>query len=114
MKLKIIIINILIFFVMGQSLVAGEKSFFLQRDKQLHFVVSAVVATSVTAYARNKGSSKVEAFFYGAGAAIALGLIKEGLDGHDDGSTREWGDVGADVLGATAGALISAQFEWKF
>jgi len=114
MKLKSILANILIFFVMGQNLVAEESSFFSQRDKQQHIVVSAAIAGAVTAYARNKGSSKAEAFFYGAGAAIALGLIKEGIDGHNDGSTREWSDVGADVIGATAGALISAQFEWKF
>jgi len=114
MKLKIIIANILIFLVMGQTILAQESSFFSQRDKQQHMIVSAVLASSVTAYARNRGSSKVEAFFYGAGAAIALGLVKEGLDGRDDESTREWGDVGANILGATTGALISAQFEWKF
>jgi len=99
---------------MGQTLLAQESSFFSQRDKQQHMVATAAIATAVTAYARNRGSSKVEAFFYGAGAAIAVGLLKEGLDGVDDEGTREWADVGADVIGATAGAFFSAQFEWKF
>jgi len=99
---------------MGQNSIAKENSFVSQSDKQKHALVSAVIATAVTAYARNSGSSKVEAFFYGAGTAIALGLVKEGIDGSSKDGTQSWGDVGADVLGATAGALISAQFEWKF
>ena len=108
-------INILIFFVMGQvTLSAKEVSFLKQKDKQLHMMLSAAIATAVTGYARNQGSSKVEAFFYGAGAAIATGLIKEGIDGNRDGGTQSWGDVAADMIGGTAGALISAQFEWKF
>ncbi|MCF6243917.1 MAG: hypothetical protein L3J43_02645 [Sulfurovum sp.] len=114
MNLKIIIGKILIFFMLGQTLMAEEIIFVSQRDKQKHAVVSAVVAFTVTGFARNRGASKVESFFYGAGAAIALGILKEGLDGHNDDSTREWADIGADVIGATAGALISAQFEWKF
>ncbi len=114
MKFKIIIVNIWVFFVMESSLHAADTSFFLQKDKQLHIAGSAVIASAVTALARNRGSSKVEAFFYGAGAAIAVGLLKEGLDGVDDEGTREWADVGADVIGATAGAFFSAQFEWKF
>ncbi|HIP28136.1 MAG TPA: hypothetical protein EYG82_03070 [Sulfurovum sp.] len=114
MKLKIILSHILIFFVMSQTLMSEEVSFFKQRDKQKHIIVSGVFALAVTGYARNKGSSKVEAFFYGAGAAIALGLIKEGVDGNSEERTQSWGDVGADIIGAVTGALISAQFEWKF
>ena len=114
MKLKIILSHILIFFVMGQTLMSEEVYFFKQRDKQQHIIVSGIFALAVTGYARNQGSSKVEAFFYGAGASIALGLLKEGIDGNRDGGTQSWGDVAADVIGATTGALISAQFEWKF
>jgi uncharacterized protein YfiM (DUF2279 family) len=116
MRFKIMFTNILIFFMLSQNLAAEESSFFSQSDKQKHIVVSAVFASAVTGYARNQGSSKIEAFFYGAGASIALGLIKEGVDGNDGKkeSKGEWKDVGADVMGATVGALISAQFEWKF
>jgi len=114
MKLKIIFGNILIFFILSQNIVAKESSFLSQADKQKHIAVSIAISGAVTAFARNQGFSKAESFFYGAVSAIALGLVKEGIDGHTEGSTRSWGDVGADAIGATVGSLISAQFEWKF
>jgi uncharacterized protein YfiM (DUF2279 family) len=113
MKLKIILVSILTFFVMSQTLEAEEKSFVAQRDKQKHMAVSALFASAVTAFARNKGASKMESFFYGAGAAVALGLVKEGIDVNTDGNS-EWADVGANAIGAAVGAIFSAQFEWKF
>ncbi len=114
MNTKIAIVYITVSLIIGQVLLAEERPFFLQRDKQLHIAGSALFSYAVTGFARSKGSSKLEAFFYGAGASIALGLLKEGLDGIDKDSTREWADVWANVIGASAGALISAQFEWKF
>jgi hypothetical protein len=44
---------------------------------------------------------------------MAVGLLKEGLDGVTDGQQSS-DDLKADVLGSFTGALISAQFEWKF
>jgi uncharacterized protein YfiM (DUF2279 family) len=68
----------------------------------------------VTGYARNKGYSKVESFFWGFGAAMAVGLIKEGIDGRRKNGHQSSDDLKADVLGGLTGALVSAQFEWKF
>jgi len=108
-----IIVSILIFLCLSQNLVAKE-SFFAQRDKQKHILGTGVLATAITGIARNKGYSKMESFLLGAGSALALGALKEGIDGYSAGGTRSRYDVGADAIGAVLGAGISAQFEWKF
>jgi len=98
---------------MNQSLAAGE-SFFSQRDKQKHILGTGALAATFTGIARSKGLPKVESFFLGVGAAVALGLIKEGIDGYSANGTRSWDDAKADAIGAVIGAGISAQFEWRF
>ena len=95
------------------TLMAAEDNLWQQSDKQKHFAVTTGVSMLVTGYARNKGYSKVESFFWGFGAALAVGLIKEGVDGKT-GGVQSSDDIKADVLGGVTGALISAQFEWKF
>ena len=101
------------FVVLSQSL-SAEESFFNQSDKQKHFAATVVISTAVTGYARNKGYSKVESFFWGFGAAIMVGLIKEGIDGQTTSGHQSSQDIKADILGGLTGALISTQFEWKF
>ena len=112
MNLKFIYIGLITFFIMSQTILA-EESFFEESDKQKHFVATTVISAAVTGYARNQGYSKVESFFWGFGVAVAVGLLKEGLDGTNDGD-QSFDDVAADLLGGATGALISAQFEWKF
>ncbi|HIQ28129.1 MAG TPA: hypothetical protein EYH42_06480 [Sulfurovum sp.] len=99
--------------VLSQNLTAAEDNFFSQRDKQKHFIATTIISTAVTGYTRSQGYSKVESFFWGFGVAVAAGLLKEGLDGTNSGD-QSFDDVKADLLGAIVGALISAQFEWKF
>ena len=111
--MKMVFSSIMVFLIMNQSLAAGE-SFFSQRDKQKHILGTGVLASAFTGMARSAGLPKIESFFIGVGAAVALGLLKEGLDGYDAESTRSWGDAKADAIGAVMGAGISAQFEWKF
>ncbi len=103
----------MVFFMLSITAVSAEEEIWDQSDKQKHFVATTAVSMVVTGYARNKGYSKVESFFWGFGAAIAVGLIKEGVDGKTGGQQSS-DDLKADVLGGLTGALISAQFEWKF
>ena len=101
------------FFILNSAVMASEEVFWKQSDKQKHFVATTAISMAVTGYARNKGYTKVESFFWGFGAAIAVGLIKEGIDGRSKGHQSS-DDFQADVLGGFTGALISTQFEWKF
>lgn len=86
-----------------------------QQDKQKHFTYSAGIASTVTAIARSYGSNKFEAFWIGFGSSLAIGVIKEYTDGQNPLlHTEDTKDIYADMLGATTGALISAQWTWKF
>ena len=111
--MKIVFSSIMIFLILSQSLIA-EESFFAQRDKQKHILGTGALAVVFTGIARNKGLPKIESFILGVGTAVALGLLKEGLDGYNKNGTRSWDDAKADALGAVIGAGISAQFEWRF
>ena len=112
MHLKLLLIVFTTFFMLSQTALA-EDSFFTQSDKQKHFIATTIISAAVTGYTRSQGYSIVESFFWGFGVAVAVGLLKEGLDG-TNGGDQSSNDVAADLLGATTGALISAQFEWKF
>lgn len=113
MKSKYIGIVMAITFITSQPTSAEEADFYAQKDKQQHITVSSLMASLTTGYARTRGYSKVEFFFIGLGTATAIELIKEGVDATGSGDS-ELGDMKVNVLGATKGALISAQFEWKF
>ena len=112
--MKYIIHIVVIFLLAYQTAIANETSFWRQKDKRMHFAVSAVIATSTTAYARNEGYDKVESFLIGFGTTVLVGLIKEGIDGRRKNGHQESDDMKANILGAMSGALISTQFEWKF
>ena len=114
MSLKYSVRAVVIFFIMNQTVMAGETSLWKQKDKQAHFAVSAGIAIVTTAYARNKGYNKTEAFLIGFGTSVVIGLAKEVIDGYSKHGNREMDDIKADILGAVSGSLISAQFEWKF
>lgn len=105
---------IIVFFVLCHTLLMAKPSFWQQKDKQQHYVATTAISFAVTGYARNKGYSKVESFFWGFGAAVAVGLIKEGIDGRTSRGHQSSQDIKADILGGLTGALISTQFEWKF
>lgn len=84
-----------------------------RQDKQKHFICSGGIAGACTVIARHYGSTEFAAFWAGFGASITIGIMKEFLDGHGNGS-EDIDDVYADFLGASTGALISTQFEWQF
>jgi len=103
-----------VFFIMQHTVLCAETSFWKQKDKQQHYIATTAISFAVTAYAKNQGYSKVEAFFWGFGTALAVGLIKEGIDGRSSNGHQTSDDVKADLFGGITGALISTQFEWKF
>ena len=105
---------IVAFFIIYPSLLLAETSFWQQKDKQQHFAATTAISFAVTGYARNQGYSQIESFFWGFGTAVAVGLIKEGIDGQRKNGHQSFKDVQADILGGFTGALISTQFEWKF
>jgi len=114
MYLNLMIKAMVVFFIIYPSSLVAETSFWQQKDKQQHFVATTAISFAVTAYARNKGYSQVESFFWGFGAALVTGLIKEGIDGQRKNGHQSFKDLQADMLGGITGALISTQFEWKF
>ena len=88
---------------------------FWKEDKQKHFAMSATMASVSTGLARHYGSNKFESFWIGLGSSLVIGVLKEYADGKNPlQHTEDVKDVYADAIGATAGALFSAQFTWKF
>ena len=108
--MKKVLLVPMVFLMTSQTIMAESWN---GADKGKHLGVSAVISTVVTGLARNQGYSKTESFFWGAGTALVIGGLKELSDGKGHGN-RSAKDFGADALGGLAGALISAQFEWKF
>lgn len=84
-----------------------------QDDKQIHFVASALMASTVTAYFMNRGYSKTEALIYGFGASMLVGVAKEAYGQHSYGGASA-DDIYADIAGAGVGSILSMQFKWEF
>lgn len=103
--------KILSLLLLTLSLSAGE--FYLQDDKQKHFIGCMAIAGFSSAIAKNYGSNKLEAMFIGIGTALLVGIAKEAIDGRGYG-TEDVGDVYADTLGSITGSIISTQFNWRF
>ncbi len=81
----------------------------LSTDKLLHMSISANLALGSVALARAFGVSKRWALVIGAATALGAGLIKELWDLRGNGQA-EWADLGADVIGTTAGISVSLIF----
>lgn len=95
------------------TLSLSAEEFYLQSDKQKHFVGSAVIGATASGLAKHYGSNKFEAVFIGIGTALLIGIAKERIDGSGHG-TEDINDVYADTLGSIAGSVLSAQFNWRF
>ena len=91
----------------------NAEEFYLQPDKQKHFIGSMAIGSVATGIARYYGSNKVEAMVIGIGSALLVGVLKEAVDGKGYG-TEDIGDVYADTLGSIAGSVIATNFSWKF
>lgn len=103
--------KILIGLLLVMSLRAEE--FYMQPDKQKHFVGSMAIGAAASGIARHYGSSKFEAIAIGVASSLLVGVAKEKLDGAGYG-TEDINDVYADALGATTGSILSTQFNWRF
>ncbi len=95
------------------TLSLSAEEFYLQDDKQKHFVSSMTIAGATAGIARYYGSNKFEAVAIGIASALLVGIAKEAIDGRGCG-TEDVGDVYADTLGSITGSVISTNFSWKF
>jgi VanZ family protein len=95
------------------TLSLSAEEFYLQPDKQKHFVGSMAIGGVATGIAMYYGSNKFEAVAIGIASALLIGIAKEAIDGRGYG-TEDIGDVYADTIGAVSGSIISTQFNWRF
>ena len=74
------------------------------QDKLLHMGGCYVISSTTASIVYNITENRKKAFIYGISSAVIIGGIKELYDiNHGD---SNWHDMGANVIGATLGALI--------
>lgn len=79
----------------------------MQRDKQLHFLLSAVIAGVVTTGLMSYGVFVIWAIMIGYSISITIGIIKELRDSLGYGS-EDIKDIYADMLGSISGSILCA------
>ena len=85
----------------------------MSNDKTLHLIGSGLIAATVTKYTDNA--------WYGLGAGLLAGAIREGYKIHSPGMRCEWASIGYDLAGSISGAYLapskngfSVGYKWKF
>ena len=74
------------------------------QDKLLHMGGCYVISSTTASIVYNMTENRKKAFIYGVASAVIIGGIKELHDiNHGD---SNWGDMGANVIGGTLGALV--------
>ena len=74
------------------------------QDKLLHMGGCYVISSTTASIVYNMTENRKKAFIYGISSAVIIGGIKELYDiNHGD---SNWADMGANVIGATLGALV--------
>ena len=74
------------------------------QDKLLHMGGCYVISSTTASIVYNITEDRKKAFIYGISSAVIIGGIKEIHDiNHGD---SNWADMGANVIGATLGALV--------
>ena len=74
------------------------------QDKLLHMGGCYVISSTTASIVYNITENRKKAFVYGVASAVIIGGIKELHDiNHGD---SNWGDMGANVIGGTLGALV--------
>ena len=74
------------------------------QDKLLHMGGCYVISSTTASIVYNITENRKKAFIYGVASAVIIGGIKEIHDiNHGD---SNWADMGANVIGATLGALV--------
>jgi len=91
------------------AVMLSAEPMYSQEDKQKHFVGSAVIGASVTGLAKYYGHSKLESMMIGTATALLVGIVKETCD-----PVMDANDMGANMMGAIGGSVLSAQFSWRF
>jgi uncharacterized protein YfiM (DUF2279 family) len=105
--------KLILFFLLLSSSLFSE-TIGQRKGDNLHFLGSAGIATIGTGIARHYGSDKISAGAIGFSTSIFFGILKEFLDGKSSNHVEDPKDIYIDGIGAFTGAVISAQFEWKF
>jgi uncharacterized protein YfiM (DUF2279 family) len=72
-------------------------------DQVEHATATAVIAAGATLLLKDTEHPTL----YGFGIAIAAGLAKEAYDSRSGGTGWSWSDLGADAVGAAAGAGVT-------
>lgn len=90
--------------IFGLMMLVQHRDASAADDKQMHAVVSAMMAGAAVAYLEDKTDNPVG---WSIVAAMLPGIAKEVYDaGHPKNHTAEAGDLAADLAGAAAGALV--------
>ena len=76
----------------------------IPQDKLLHAGGCYVISSTTASIVYNMTENRKKAFIYGVLSSVVVGGIKELYDiNHGD---SNWHDMGANVIGATLGALV--------
>ena len=98
---KIILIVLLLCTVSNAD---SKPSFFQQDDKQAHIAITILLGIIGNGVAGKLGASPKEAFWYGLGTALVVGISKEVYDMHKTNPTGfDMQDILADSIGGTIG-----------
>ena len=82
----------------------SSANFFQEKDKKLHIGVTYPIGLVASMIATKNGATKTEAFFWGLGSAIIIGLAKEAYDSREGGSGFDNRDMIANAIGGSLGA----------
>lgn len=89
------------------GLLCFSSSLFAQyapSDKVMHASVCFIISTATYSFVYHATGDEDKALIYGFTTAVAIGVLKEI---HDIPSgSAELGDLGADIIGATAGVTL--------
>jgi len=92
----------------------STDSFFRQKDKQQHIQITTVISLMTSMVANEAGYTPTESFFIGLGAALLVGLVKEGIDSRKGGSGFSGKDMLADGIGGALGSTsMFVLYKWK-
>ena len=85
----------------------------MSNNKTLHLIGSGLISATVTKYTDNA--------WYGLGAGLLAGAIREGYKIHSPGMRCEWASMGYDLVGSISGAYLAPSkngfaigYKWKF
>ena len=98
---------LLLFLLLYSTPCLGQSYFSpiqIPQDKLLHMGGCYVIGSTTASIVYNITEDRKKAFIYGLSSAVIIGGLKEIHDiNHGD---SNWGDMGANVIGGTLGALV--------